>query len=137
MKKIIETIAPLTPVRVRRNGPSKYFRIKGARGVVGFISAITHHFCEECNRLRLTADGKLRPCLFSETEIDLRSPLRNGAPDSEIERLLRLSIEVKPESHNIEGKRADLISRIQDRGDRARSGSACSARKRPMSKIGG
>lgn len=137
MKKIIETIAPLTPVRVRRNGPSKYFRLKGARGVVGFISAITHHFCEECNRLRLTADGKLRPCLFSETEIDLRSPLRNGAPDSEIERLLRLSIEVKPESHNIEGKRADLISKIQDRGGRARSGSACSVRKRPMSKIGG
>lgn len=137
IKKVIETIAPLTPVRVRRNGPSKYFRLNGARGVVGFISAITHHFCEDCNRLRLTADGKLRPCLFSETEIDLRSSLRNGAPDSEIERLLRLSIEVKPEGHNIQGQRSELISKIKDKSYRVLSESPSSASKRPMSKIGG
>jgi GTP 3',8-cyclase len=137
MKKIIETIAPLTPVRVRRNGPSKYFRLKGAKGVVGFISAITHHFCGDCNRLRLTADGKLRPCLFSETEIDLRSALRNGAPDSEIERLLRLSIKVKPEGHNIEGKRAELIKKIRRRGPRQQVILPEPAGRRPMSKIGG
>ena len=137
MKRIIETIAPLTPVRVRRNGPSKYFRLKGAKGVVGFISAITHHFCGDCNRLRLTADGKLRPCLFSETEIDLRSALRNGAPDSEIERLLRLSIKVKPEGHNIEGRRAELIKKIRHRGPRPQVSLSEGAGRRPMSKIGG
>jgi cyclic pyranopterin phosphate synthase len=137
MKKIIETIAPLTPVRVRRNGPSKYFRLAGAKGVVGFISAITHHFCGDCNRLRLTADGKLRPCLFSETEIDLRSALRNGAPDSEIERLLRLSIEVKPEGHNIEGRREELITKIRHKSSLPHVGFHGPVFRRPMSRIGG
>jgi cyclic pyranopterin phosphate synthase len=137
MKKIIETIAPLTPVRVRRNGPSKYFRLKGAKGVVGFISAITHHFCRDCNRVRLTADGKLRPCLFSETEIDLRSALRNGAPDSEIERLLRLSIEVKPEGHNIEGRRRELIEKICHTNSRPGMSLPEPTCRRPMSRIGG
>lgn len=128
MRVKIEKIGPLAPVRIRRNGPSKYFRLQGASGVVGFISAITHHFCGDCNRLRLTSDGKLRPCLFSESEIDLRSALRNGAPDKEIERLLRLSIQVKPEGHDIEGQRPDLLGKIKD--DRRQI-------SRPMSKIGG
>ena len=104
---------------------------------MGFISAITHHFCGDCNRVRLTADGKLRPCLFSETEIDLRSALRNGAPDSEIERLLRLSIKAKPESHNIEGRRTDLIKKIRHTGTRPQVGPPEPAGRRPMSKIGG
>ncbi len=122
LRKKIETIAPLTPVRTRRDGPSRYFRLKGAKGVIGFISALTHHFCRDCNRLRLTSDGKLRPCLFSETEIDLRAALRSDMPDSEIERLLRLSIELKPAGHNM-----------------ALTGPAalCKNRRRPMSKIGG
>lgn len=137
IRKTIEGIAPLTPVRARKNGPSKYFRLQGAKGVIGFISAVTHHFCGDCNRLRLTADGKLRPCLFSETEIDLRSAIRSGAPDTEIERLLRLSVSVKPQGHNI-GKNnekggphgtltvAEYGSRISEKKD-----------KRPMSRIGG
>jgi cyclic pyranopterin phosphate synthase len=136
LKGMIEKIAPLTPVRVRKNGPSKYYRLRGAQGIVGFISALTHHFCGDCNRLRLTADGKLRPCLFSETEIDLRAPLRNGALDSEIERLLRLSIAVKPEGHNIGGSREDTENRnsgFQIDPARARP----QGLKRPMSKIGG
>ena len=101
IKEIIRTLGSLTPVRVRKNGPSKYYRLKGAKGVIGFISALTHHFCEDCNRLRLTSDGKLRPCLFSETEIDLRAAIRSGASDKEIERLLKLSIEVKPKEHTL------------------------------------
>lgn len=132
IKDIIETLGPLTPVRVRKNGPSKYYRLDGARGVIGFISALTHHFCKDCNRLRLTSDGKLRPCLFSETEIDLRSALRSGAPDQEIERLLRLSIEVKPKEHQLNAKGsgdavfADHSSLITH-----------NLIKRPMSRIGG
>ncbi|MCE5193890.1 MAG: GTP 3',8-cyclase MoaA [Nitrospiraceae bacterium] len=97
----VEKIGRITPVKVRKNGPSKYFRIENAKGVVGFISAITHHFCEECNRLRLTADGKLRPCLFSETEIDLKPALRGTNIEEETRRLLNLAIAVKPEKHNI------------------------------------
>lgn len=102
IKSIVEKIGPLLPVKMKKSGPAEYFRFEGAPGVIGFINAISHRFCKECNRLRLTADGKLRPCLFSETEIDLKTPLRNSAPDSEIERLLRLSIEVKPEGHNLD-----------------------------------
>ena len=101
IKSIVEKIGTLLPVKMKKSGPAEYFKFEGAPGVIGFINAISHRFCEECNRLRLTADGKLRPCLFSETEIDLKTPIRSGAPDSEIERLLRLSIEVKPEGHNL------------------------------------
>jgi cyclic pyranopterin phosphate synthase len=118
IRSIVEKVAPLIPVKVRKSGPARYFRFDGAPGVVGFINAVSHQFCRECNRLRLTADGKLRPCLFSESEIDLKTPLRSGATDSEIERLLRLSIQVKPEGHNIG----------------CRDGSAF---LKPMSKIGG
>jgi cyclic pyranopterin phosphate synthase len=104
IKERVSAIAPLEPVKARRSGPARYFRfegITGAGGVIGFISPITHHFCNTCNRLRLTCDGKLRPCLFSETEIDLKSSLRQGASDAEIEKLLRLSIHIKPEGHSI------------------------------------
>lgn len=109
LKMTVEKIGPLMPVRFRKRGPAKYFRFDGAPGVIGFISALTHHFCGECNRLRLTADGRLRPCLFSETEIDLKPALRKHPSDKEIERLLRLSIQVKPEGHNID-QRDDLAS---------------------------
>ena len=109
LRKTVEKIAPLTPVRLRKNGPAKYFRLEGSSGVIGFISALTHHFCDDCNRLRLTADGRLRPCLFSETEIDLKPALRMQLSDQEVERLLRLAIEVKPEGHKID-QRDDLTS---------------------------
>jgi cyclic pyranopterin phosphate synthase len=109
LRKTVEKISPLMPVRLRKNGPAKYFRLEGAPGVIGFISALTHHFCGDCNRLRLTADGRLRPCLFSETEIDLKPALRMQSSDKEIERLLRLAIEVKPEGHKID-QRDDLSS---------------------------
>ena len=129
IRATIESFSPLVPVRVRKNGPSKYFRLGGAKGVVGFISALTHHFCEDCNRLRLTSDGKLRPCLFSETEIDLLPALRSGAGDAEIQRLLRLSVQIKPEGHKV-GSRADRKS-VPDLLSPGRR------RKRPMSRIGG
>src|SRR4030042_3331442 len=99
IKSIVENIGPLTPVNMKKSGPARYFKFDGAVGVIGFISPLSNHFCMECNRLRLTADGKLRPCLFSETEIDLKPALRGGASDDEIERLVRLSIEVKPKGH--------------------------------------
>ena len=118
IKGLVESIGPLEPVKLRRNGPARYFRFSGAPGVVGFISPLTHHFCSFCNRLRLTSDGKLRPCLFSETEIDLKSALRSGAPDSEIERLIRLAVEIKPDRHELSGQ------------DIPRN-------RKPMSKIGG
>ncbi len=80
-------------------GPSANFQIAGGRGVIGFISPISKHFCASCRRLRLTADGRIRPCLLSDTEIDLKSPLRGGCDDGELERILRLALAIKPERH--------------------------------------
>jgi cyclic pyranopterin phosphate synthase len=137
VKKSIETFGSLMPVRISKHGPSKYFRFKGAKGVVGFISALTHHFCHECNRLRLTADGKLRPCLFSETEIDLRSPLRRGVSDDEIERLIRLSIAVKPEGHKIGSRQNVPAMSLVDYSVDSQALIDHTVPKRPMSKIGG
>ena len=59
-------------------GPARYFEFPDALGTVGFISPLSRHFCSECNRLRVTADGKVRPCLFSDTEYDVRTALREG-----------------------------------------------------------
>ncbi len=83
------------------NGPAKYFRFPEAKGTVGFISPITEHFCFNCNRLRLTADGKLRPCLLSDYEVDLKNPLRNGASLEELKGLIRQAVAAKPERHQL------------------------------------
>lgn len=127
IKSIVEDIGKLHPVRLIRSGPAQYYQFNAAVGVLGFINPLSNHFCRTCNRLRLTADGKLRPCLFSETEIDLKTPLRSGAPDDEIERLIKLAIYVKPKGHNISIQNADLKRLIGDK-DKNRM---------LMSKIGG
>ncbi|MEK7401226.1 MAG: GTP 3',8-cyclase MoaA [Gemmatimonadota bacterium] len=78
----ITRIGPLTPVAgpPRGNGPATYHQIAGARGTIGVITPMTHTYCASCNRVRLTADGRLRTCLFGDHEVDLRSPLRAGHP---------------------------------------------------------
>jgi cyclic pyranopterin phosphate synthase len=84
------------------SGPARYYRLPGAKGTLGFITPISEHFCTHCNRLRLTADGQLRPCLLSDEEIDLRTPLRQGASVSEIKSLLLQGIERKPRKHHLD-----------------------------------
>lgn len=81
-------------------GPARYHRFPGAAGSIGVISPLSHHFCGECNRLRLTADGRLRPCLFSDEELDLRSVLRDGT-DEDVQALVREALEHKPEGHEM------------------------------------
>jgi cyclic pyranopterin phosphate synthase len=81
------------------DGPADLFRMRGARGVIGFINAISNHFCASCNRLRLTADGKLRPCLFSDVECDVRTVLRSGGSDAELKELLHTALSSKPKKH--------------------------------------
>lgn len=81
------------------NGPADLFRIEGARGVIGFINAISNHFCSSCNRLRLTADGKLRPCLFSDAEFDALTLLKRGGSDDELKALLHSALSAKPKKH--------------------------------------
>lgn len=83
------------------NGPARYFAFEGAAGAVGVISPLSHDYCDRCNRVRLSADGKLRLCLFGDYEIDLRTPLRSGATRSEIAALLRGGMLIKPERHHL------------------------------------
>lgn len=80
-------------------GPARYFEFPGAQGTVGFISPLSRHFCSECNRLRLTADGKLRPCLFSDEEIDVRAALREGGEEAVYECFLQ-ALHLKPDEHH-------------------------------------
>jgi len=87
------------------NGPARYYRLPGATGTLGFITPVSDHFCQQCNRLRLTADGQLRPCLLSDYEIDLRSVLRRGADIAEIKSVLLQGIAQKPARHHLEDAR--------------------------------
>jgi cyclic pyranopterin phosphate synthase len=99
--KTISNLGALEHFEFKGKGPSRNYRIKGAAGVVGFISPLSDHFCGFCNRLRLTADGKIRPCLFSDIKIDIKTPLRNGASDEVIEQLFLEAVKVKPQRHRI------------------------------------
>jgi cyclic pyranopterin phosphate synthase len=102
-KQIEAALGPLEPAKVLPGGgPARYYRLPGAQGTLGFITPISEHFCTQCNRLRLTADGHLRPCLLADTEIDLRAPLRAGADVEQIKTLIVQAIEHKPMRHHLD-----------------------------------
>jgi len=82
----------------RGNGPAKYFRFRGAPGTVGVITPMSHNYCDRCNRMRLTASGQLRPCLFGSIETNLRDPLRAG---EDIRPLIKATLRIKPERHHL------------------------------------
>jgi cyclic pyranopterin phosphate synthase len=107
-ERIEETLGVLEPAEVITNGPARSFRLPHACGTIGFISQITNDMCVNCNRLRLTADGMLRPCLMADGEVDLRTPLRNGASDNEIAELFRLTVLHKPLEHRLEDGSAPI-----------------------------
>jgi len=104
IEKINSELGKLKPIlKAQADGPSKNYRLEGAKGVVGFITAISdNHFCEQCNRIRLTADGKVRPCLFNDLEIDFRDPLRRGCSDDEVSALLDQVLGIKPKAHELD-----------------------------------
>ena len=102
-KKLIESCyGNLIPeTEFRTNGPATYYQIPGRGQRIGFIGAMTNlHFCESCNKLRLTCDGKLRPCLGSYLEFDIMKPLRAGASDGELKQFFLNVVERKPEQHD-------------------------------------
>ena len=96
----LEEIARLEPVSgpARGNGPARYFRFDGALGTVGIITPMSHTYCGSCNRVRLTADGRLRTCLFGDEEVNLRTPLREGLP---LEPFFRSALDSKPKEHQL------------------------------------
>lgn len=83
------------------DGPARLYKISGGAGSIGMISPLSHHFCKSCNRLRLTADGKLRPCLLSDDEIDLRQVVRSGGTDDDIREVIRTAVLRKPVGHHL------------------------------------
>lgn len=96
----LQKVADISPADApaRSNGPARYFRFAGARGSIGVITPITHTYCASCNRVRLTADGRLRTCLFGDHEVNLRDGLRAGIP---LEPLVRQALADKPAEHKL------------------------------------
>lgn len=95
---------PLKPLDWSGLSAARDFAIPGARGTIGLITPMTEHFCAGCNRLRLTADGKVRPCLLTEVETDILTPMREGASDEELLTLLGAASVLKPEHHEALGQ---------------------------------
>lgn len=96
----------LTPLKKRfGNGPAHYFHVEGFQGRVGFISAISHEFCEQCNRVRLTADGFLKTCLQYNRGVPLKGLLDSGCSDSELKEAIRNAVLQKPKSHSFTEKK--------------------------------
>ncbi|MBT8368519.1 MAG: GTP 3',8-cyclase MoaA [Deltaproteobacteria bacterium] len=102
IKKRISELGQLIPVRRSINdGPAQRYRFEGALGEIGFIHALSHHFCDRCNRLRLTASGQLRPCLLSDHHEDIKGPLREGSSDDELAEIFFKAVRHKPSDHNL------------------------------------
>ncbi len=103
VRRQIEPLGKLEPIsRGANDGPAERFRLAGAIGEIGFISPRTHHFCGDCNRLRLTASGHLRPCLLSDRELDIKTLLRRGAGDRELAEIFTRAARAKPSHHQLD-----------------------------------
>jgi len=101
-RRLEEEFGPLiAEPEFKTNGPASYYCFKELKQRIGFIGAMTNlHFCESCNKLRLTCDGKLRPCLGSHLEFDIKAPMRQGADDEELKRFFRDVVDRKPQQHD-------------------------------------
>ncbi len=119
MEKIRRELGTLRPCpSSQQDGPAREYQLEGGVGRMGFISAITDkHFCGRCNRLRLTARGTLRPCLFSSAEVDLRPALRAGCADADLHDLFDRALGVKPRSHELSAQpRKHMLPTMIDLG---------------------
>lgn len=99
--RIEARFGPLTPYGQDPADPARRYRIPGAPGKLGFISAVTDPFCATCNRMRLTADGRLHLCLLRDDEVDLRAAVRAGAGEAEVEQIIRHAVQLKPWGHGL------------------------------------
>ena len=101
IRAIIDRVHPLEELPREPHATARVFRFRDGHGEIGFINPVSEPFCADCNRIRLTADGKLRTCLFSIHETDLRAPLRDGASDAELERIVRDAVWRKELKHHV------------------------------------
>ncbi len=110
----VASVGSLTPVAgPRGNGPATYHALAGARGTIGVITPMTHTYCGSCNRVRLTADGRLRTCLYGDHEVDLRAPLRAGEP---LAPLFRAALAAKPKEHYLLERRVGGLQALSQVG---------------------
>jgi cyclic pyranopterin phosphate synthase len=117
MAVIQETLGTLNPCwPVPGNGPAKYYQLPGAKGTIGFIAPVTECFCANCNRFRLTADGRLRPCLLEDDEVDIKGPLRRGASIEELGQLIHEAAALKRAKHRLGEKPASLNRQMRQIG---------------------
>ena len=100
-RALIHAEYPLEPVVREPSATARVYRFADGKGQIGFINPVSDPFCGDCNRIRLTAEGKLRTCLFSHGETDLRAPLRAGADDAELERIVREAVWQKELKHHV------------------------------------
>ena len=115
-RQIEATLGPLEPAATKSGGgPAQYFRLPEAKGLIGFISPLTEHqFCAGCNRMRLTAEGQIRPCLLTDHEVDLKETLRSGGSDDDLRARVLLALETKPDAHHLwDGNRPKRRKMIQ------------------------
>jgi cyclic pyranopterin phosphate synthase len=101
IREMIERVYPLEPVIREHHATARVYRFRDGKGEVGFINPVSEPFCADCNRIRLTAEGKLRTCLFSLHETDLRDCLRSGSDDRELERIIREAVWRKELKHHV------------------------------------
>lgn len=102
IKKRISVLGSLMPVpKTMNDGPAQRYHFEGAAGEIGFIHALSHHFCDRCNRLRLTARGQLRPCLLSDHHEDVKGIMRTGGTDEQLAEIFFKAVRHKPSDHNL------------------------------------
>ncbi len=110
----VAELGSLTPANgPKGNGPAAYYQLPGAAGTIGVITPMTHTYCGSCNRVRLTADGRLRTCLYGDHEVDLRTPLRAGLP---LEPFFRKALEEKPKEHYLLERRVGGLRALSEVG---------------------
>jgi cyclic pyranopterin phosphate synthase len=101
IRDAIHAVYPLEPEPRQPSATARTYRFADGRGRIGFINPVSEPFCGDCNRIRLTADGKLRTCLFSLNETNLRDPMRAGAGDAELEQIIRDAVWRKELKHHV------------------------------------
>jgi GTP 3',8-cyclase len=101
IRAAIEAVHPLEPLPREQHATARVYRFADGQGRIGFINPVSEPFCGDCNRIRLTADGRLRTCLFSLNETDLRSPIREGAGDAELAQIIRDAVWRKELKHHV------------------------------------
>ena len=115
VRQVIETRHRLTPIAMKTAGPSRYYRIEGSDSLVGFISPVSHNFCESCNRVRVTVEGRLLLCLGNEHSVDLRQLLREQADNDELLMdTIRKAMDIKPLRHHFYDRDAPQVVRFMN-----------------------